>query len=197
MTMRKLIGILGMALGFAVVFGGVIFGNGGIERSFSAYYLTNMRDLFVGVLFITGAFLLSYKGYDFHDNLITSLSGIMAIGIAIFPVEATIPNNIFNFNTTWASALHTITSVSFFLLLSYMSYFRFTKGSSDTKIKKTRNIIYKASALVMAVNLVFGGAYMFLGLFPDSPYFITIIEIIMLNAFGVSWLVKGQAILKD
>lgn len=198
MTLRKAVGILGMSLGFIAVLGGLIFGSGEIEESFSKYYLTNMRDIFVGVLFISGAFLLAYKGYDKVDNIVTNIAGISAIGVAIFPVEVTDPNNLFNLNQFWTEALHLITAIFFFVALSYMSYFQFTKTSGElTKRKKNRNLVYRICAFVMLGSLVIGGFHMFFNFFDGGPYFITIIEIVMLLAFGVSWLVKGEGLLKD
>lgn len=198
MTLRKAVGILGMSLGFIVVLGGFFFGSGEVEGSISEYYLTNMRDIFVGVLFISGAFLLVYKGYDKVDNIITNITGISAIGVAIFPVEVTNPNNVFNLNQSWTETLHLISAIFFFVALSYMSYFQFTKTSGElTKQKKKRNLVYRICAFVILGNLVIGAFHMLFNFFDGVPYLITIIEIVMLLAFGVSWLVKGEGLLKD
>ena len=197
MTLRKAVGILGMSLGFIVVLGGFFFGSGEVEGSISEYYLTNMRDIFVGVLFISGAFLLVYKGYDKVDNIITNITGISAIGVAIFPVEVTNPNNVFNLNQSWTETLHLISAIFFFVALSYMSYFQFTKTSGElTKQKKKRNLVYRICAFVILGNLVIGAFHMLFNFFDGVPYLITIIEIVMLLAFGVSWLVKGEGLLK-
>lgn len=193
MTMRKIVGILGVSLGPLAILFGVLLGTGEIEKNFSSYYLTNVRDLLVGVLFFTGSFLIAYKGYDKHDNITTTIAGISAIGVGIFPIEATIPNNLFNLNTFWASALHLLTAIVFFVSLAYMSYFRFTKTDqkSLSKEKKMRNLIYKICSITIVLSLIFGGIHMFFDFFDGGPIFVNLLQNLMLISFGVSWFIKG------
>ena len=167
LTLRKLIGILGMFLAFICVIGGLIV-TGTIEKSISAYYYTVMRDVMVGVLITSGAFLLTYKGYDFKDNLVSSIAGVSGIRVALFPAEYRI--------------IHLIFAMIFFLSLAYMSYFQFTLGNNK------RNRIYKICGIVIVVSLI---------LFPISksiPYSILILETIMLLSFGFSWYTKGRTL---
>ena len=198
LTLRKLIGILGISLAGLTVAGGLLFGTGHIEGSISAYYLTNMRDLFVGVLAIAGAFLLTYTGYDRTDNIVTSIAGFSAIGVAIFPLEYVPPGSIFNIGYPAVMILHYISAALFFGALAYMSYFQFTKsGSTKTERKETRNLIYRICGHVMFWTLILIGAEAVLPFLDGGYWFILIVEIIILIAFGVSWFVKGEAILAD
>ena len=65
LTLRKTIGLLGLALPVVLAVGGLlIFDPPGLQRSISAYFYTNISQVFVGTLWAIGFFLLSYKGYE-------------------------------------------------------------------------------------------------------------------------------------
>lgn len=197
LTLRKVIGILGVALAGLCVAGGIAFGTGVVESSISAYYLTNMRDLFVGVLIAAGAFLLTYAGYDRTDNILSSIAGVAAIGVAIFPLEFVAPGNLFRLGMPVVGILHYISAAVFFTALAYISYFQFTKsGGTKTHKKEQRNLIYRVSGVVMFGSLVII-ALEAITAFDGGYYFILIMEALMLLAFGASWFVKGEAILAD
>jgi len=53
--------------------------------SISASYYTGARDVFVGLLFVLGSFLLVYKGHSRREDWIANLGGVAAILAAIFP----------------------------------------------------------------------------------------------------------------
>jgi hypothetical protein len=84
LTLRKLIGVLGILLPFACLFGGSLFQNSPVLDSISAYYHSNMRDILTGLLVGVSLFLITYKGYELRDTLLAILSGIAGLGIAIF-----------------------------------------------------------------------------------------------------------------
>lgn len=196
LTLRKVIGILGMSLAGLCVLGGILFGTGNVEGSISAYYLTNMRDLFVGVLIASGVFLLTYTGYDATDNILSNIAGSAAISIAIFPMDYVAPGNILNLQVPTVAILHYISAAVFFITLAYMSYFQFTKGASNTKRKQQRNMIYRGSGIIIFGCLVLA-ALRLLSPTVGGQYVTLIIETIMLLAFGIAWFVKGEAILTD
>ena len=54
--------------------------------SLSASYYTRARDVFVGLLFILGAFLLVYQGHTKTENWIANLGGLAAVLAALFPM---------------------------------------------------------------------------------------------------------------
>ena len=85
LTLRKLIGFLGAGLPFVLAVGGFLFFQEDIQKSMSAYYYTGMRNVFVGVLFVLGFFLLSYRGYERKDDIAGDLAFLFALGVAIFP----------------------------------------------------------------------------------------------------------------
>lgn len=90
LTLRKLIGILGILLPFACLLGGSLLQNAPVLDSISAYYHSNMRDVLTGLLVGVSLFLITYKGYESRDTLVAILSGIAGLGIAIFPCESRI-----------------------------------------------------------------------------------------------------------
>jgi hypothetical protein len=60
-----------------------------IQTSMSAYYHTDMRDVFVGVLCAVGFSLLYYKGFSRSEDWALNAGGIFALGIAVFPINPT------------------------------------------------------------------------------------------------------------
>ena len=77
--MRQAIGVAGMALPLGCYLAGLLFSGLGLQNSISAYYYTNVRDVFVGILVCVGLFLLAYKGHERIDNLATSISSLFAL----------------------------------------------------------------------------------------------------------------------
>jgi hypothetical protein len=141
--------------------------------------------------------LITYVGYDKLDNIITTLSGIFGLGIVLFPckvhwIEAGTHVGFFQLPIQTSNIIHTACAALFFLLLAYNSAFLFTKSSGEmTEQKKIRNKIYKFCGWGMiAVELCFA----IMVIIPTPGWVTMIIEIILLHLFGLSWLVKGEAI---
>lgn len=57
------------------------------QPSISAYYWTHdtERNLFVGVLWAVGVFLVLYKGYTQLEDWVLNVAGVCAVGISLFP----------------------------------------------------------------------------------------------------------------
>jgi len=205
LTMRRFIGVLGIALPIIVVLGGFIEDGFVIQGSISGYYYTNMRDFFVGLLCIVALFLISYQGYERVDNLVGNLSGIFALGMVFFPTAMysgkVIKVGIFLINDNISEYIHLTFGTLFFLALSYNSFFLFTKRQPGklNKEKRRRNFIYRVCGIVMILSIVFLIVYkVFMNDSLLSKMYPTLIaESIALIAFGVSWLVKGNTFFKD
>ena len=91
--------------------------------------------------------------------------------------------------------LHSICAITFFALLAYNSFFLFTKGSENpTKQKKIRNFIYRGCAIGMVIGSI---VCSLLNKITDIPNMTMIMEIILLQFFGISWLTKGEVFFKD
>ena len=91
-TLRKLIGVLGIILPLLmVIFKYISEKSAVIEFSISDYYDNGSAGyVLVGVLFVLGFFLLSYKGYEKIDDRASDVGCIASLGIALFPTTSTI-----------------------------------------------------------------------------------------------------------
>lgn len=204
LTLRKLIGILGMLLPFACLLGGSLFLNGPVLDSISAYYHSNIRDILTGLLVGASLFLLSYRGYERRDMIVAIVSGIAGLGIAIFPcasrIEPSSAVGVFRLTPPIAGYLHYGSSALFFILLGINSFFLFTLGDKEkwTKSKSIRNGIYRACGLVIFASLLtLAILSIILGNELLATIWTFIFETVMLLAFGISWLVKGETLFAD
>ena len=200
LTLRKVIGLLGLALPFVLSFGAFAVFQQALQSSISYYYWTGMRDVFVGTLFAIGFFLLSYQGYERADNIAGNLACLFAVGVALFPTmqsdgAAGLPRAL--------SIVHFICAAAFFGTLIYFCLVLFTKTKKrgrPTRQKLIRNRIYRGCGYLMAACILLTFVFflvppVYAALAPYSPVYW--LEAIAIIAFGVSWLVKGEAILKD
>ena len=143
-ALRRLIGVLGILLPFILMFGGYVFAGLLPKVTISNYYYTNMRDFFIGLLFTISMFLITYKGYERIDIIITSLSGIAGLGIAVFPgldyKQIISITGIFQLDSAVSYNIHLVCVSLFFMLLAVNSIFLFTlprgKGTEKTRNKK-------------------------------------------------------------
>jgi hypothetical protein len=206
LNLRRAIGFLGILLPIAVVSGALIYGSvQGILPSISDYYYSSTREIFVATLCVMGAFMLSYNGYDIRDIISSKICGFAAFGIAFFPTPAdagVIPCLSLIKNAHLAGIIHFSCAGILFLTFSYMSIFLFRKTSDKANMseqKKKRNEVYKYAGLAIITCILLVAVYkIFLTNTPVKnldPIFW--LEVVMLWAFGISWIVKGNAILAD
>ncbi len=201
LTLRKAIGILGMALPFTVSLGARILFHTGIQSSISSYYYTGMRDVFVGSLFAIGFFMLSYRGYERRDDIAGDLVCCFAIGVALFPIA---PEGTVTSSARLIGYAHLVSAALFFLTLMYFSLYLFTKTDPDkspSKRKLQRNKIYRACGYTMGACIALIVIYYLLpsklGALLETYKPVYWLEAIAILAFGISWFTKGEAILKD
>lgn len=201
LTLRKIVGILGTSFPFMLFFGAVIFFGTGIQSSMSSYYHTGMRDVFVGTLCVIGFFLLSYRGYERADDIAGDLGCVFAACVALFP---TTPDAQITDVARIMGYIHLAFSALFFLVLIYFSLFLFTKTNSNltpSRRKNQRNRIYKICGYTMSFCIVLIVVYSLLpsdvtlSVSTYTPVFW--FEGIAVVAFGISWVTKGEALLKD
>ena len=191
---RNLAGFLGMILPWLSLIGAFIVAKSiGVPKNFwsglsisETYYVT---PALTGVLTTASIVLMCYDGYDWRDNVITTISGFFGLCIVLFPVRcAAAPELVgfFQLPVDVSNVIHCASSIIFFTLLSINCLFLFTLGESNTKQKKFRNAVYRFCGIGMLVDLA-------LMLIPVKFFAKTfIIEAVALTFFGVSWLVKGQ-----
>lgn len=199
LSLRKAVGIIGFALPFVLAFGKILFQGPGIQDSISGYYYTDMGNVFVGSLCAIGVFLMSCRGYDRRDEIAGYLACVFAIGVALFPTTPYV-------GATSLDKLIGILHLSFagllFATFAYFSLKLFTKTAPDrnpTRRKLQRNTVYRVCGYTIV-------ACIFLLLVVALPPVKTIVErltpvfwleSVAVVAFGVSWLTKGETILKD
>ena len=208
LTVRKLIGILGFFLPAILVLGSFLFGACcQIQPSISNYYHTIMRDVFVGYMCSLSIFLLSYKGYDWVDRLVSALAGTFGLTLALLPTTFKIPILPCNISCDvsrpgWIGTVHLIAAGLFLLSLACFSLFLFTKGeTTPTPQKLIRNKIYRGCGFIMLACIATLIVFFALPPSVSSPMLkfkpVYWLETIAIMPFGVSWLVKGEVILQD
>lgn len=139
LSLRKAIGYIGIALPFVLAFGNLLLPKKpGMPGSISAYYYTNMGNVFVGSLCAIGIFLFSYRGYDEKDNRAGNLACLFALGVAMFPPTPE-PDLSMSQNITGPHIIgifHQIFAASLFLTLAYFCLKLFTKSKETDPIQE-------------------------------------------------------------
>ncbi|MCK5401543.1 MAG: hypothetical protein KAJ28_07895 [Flavobacteriaceae bacterium] len=205
---RKIIGLLGVLLPVLVV---VFYGD--FLSSISHYYYTKSSVFFISILFAFGILLISYKGYErdkkneiLSDNVITHIGGIAVLIVVFFPTSCLDSNSLEIFNmcsskdyplfghsNTIINAIHLISAGIFLFIMGWMSIYRFTKGSD-----KSKNKMYKFFGYVVWISigvlLIEFVIEQFNSDFKITNYDVFILETISVFSFGISWLIKGEAI---
>ena len=196
--MRIMIGILGILLPWLVVL--ITWSWPGSISS--TYYSVCAVGTFMVVLGSAGILLINYKGYERIDDITATIAGIFGICICIFPMlygpDPSLHVGAFNLPSNVSNIVHCVTAALFFATLSFMSIFLFTKSIGEkTKQKKIKNVIYIVCGIGMITSFALFGLKLIPGI--NIPNLTWIIEAIALFFFGISWVVKSDAIpwLKD
>jgi hypothetical protein len=193
---RRAIGVIGIALPFVLLIGAWALDGLGVQGSISDYYYSVMRNVFVGSMVANGVFFLSYR-YARADAALAALIGLAAIGVALFPTTPVLPTP----GQIALGTVHFVSATVFFLALAGYSFFIFTRTDPCrpmTPEKRMRNVLYRVSgilivvcmALIALVNLLPTDAI-------DDLQPVFWLETVASVSFGVSWLVKGETLLKD
>jgi hypothetical protein len=185
---------------------------GSVRDSLSDYINIKSREVFIVMLLIVAWCLIKYNGYDFIDNLVGKLAGLFALGVLFFSNNA----------GGWQSVVHFVSATGLFLVFAFICLFLFTKTkesppnnlwhtiksfrfgiikSNDPymRLKKKRNKVYVACGVAMLVSMLLTVLYNLFwqdtGISVIKP--VLVLEWLMIWAFAISWLVKGQIILSD
>ena len=214
-TMRRSIGILGITLPLILLAGSFQFGGcEEVQMSISAYYHTNMRNIFVGFNCAVALFLFAYRGHDWMDNLAGYLGCIFVLGLAFLPCTISTPVQPClippSAQNSLVGKLHNLSALLYFIILIVYALFLFPKTHMDmvtgekmfmARQKKKRNVIYYICGSIMTVSLILIIAYMWFldNLYPGLEHLNPVfwLESIVLLSFGVSWLTKGQLFFRD
>ena len=197
LRVRNLCGILGIVLPWLALFSAGIAEHPSNEWWWSISATYYQSPALVGVLVPASIVLITYVGYNTVDNVVTSLSGIFGLGIVLFPCEvswldANARVGFFQLPMHISNMVHTFCAAVFFILLAYNSICLFTKsGGEPTDRKLMRNKVYRICGWgMLACELAFAIAV----LRPTPGYTTMLVEIVLLHLFGISWLVKGEAV---
>ena len=192
-ALRRAVGIVAIALPFLVSIPAAFFCHE-VKGSISDYYYTCMGHVFTGSLCAIGLFMFCCRGYDRQDVIASQFSALCAAGVAFFPCEG---------RAQW---FHYGCAALLFATLAYFCLGLFTQSRGLKTLRKIqRNRIYIfcgwgiiLSMAVMAIHTIAAKAWSDLGPPPPKISHITFIfETTSLLCFGIAWLIKGEAILKD
>ena len=164
--------------------------------SISASYYTDARDYFVGMLFIVGAFLISYNGHDDRQAFASTLAGVGAFGIALFPTacdSCTSAIACASCASSLKSTLHIISAVTMFAVLAYFCLGPFRRANKHNRGFLRRKKIYGLCGWTIIIVLLIAILH---SLFkPDSTLPVLLYaETIALWAFGLAWFVSGKIV---
>lgn len=216
LTLRNLIGFSGILLPLLLAVApqsptGYFLG---LQPTISDYYYTDRGDVLVVALSVLGVFLITYKGYNRIERVLTFLAGICCTGIAFVPTRAGCQDCAFSVHTNSGGLFgvlvgtgwHFVLSTAFFLSLAVMSLVFFTRGGDQSPLqpqdgrrsqKAKRNIVYKVCGWIIIASIGLMGLYFLIRPDLDGFPFIFILQSVAVFAFGISWLTKGQTLWPD
>ena len=155
------------------------------------YFTYEAGPVFMIILGASSFLLMSYKGYDKQDDMVSTVAGIFGLMICLFPTSPTFNPSLqyigtFQLPVNICSTIHMTSALIFFALLAYNSMFLFTKTDGNMTVgKKRRNIVFRICAIGMLASFL-------LMLLPDFYIKVWLVEMIALVFFGVSWLTKAN-----
>ena len=202
-NLRKLIGLIGILMPCALLAYTLLDPECNIVlKSISAYYHSKAGHIFSACSLVIGVVIWNTIKYP-EDKWLYRLAAVLAIIIGFVPncQDGSIGGCIIRQNKIdWINWIHLGSAIIFFVLLSYLVYFRFTK-SEDAEIsyaKQNRNRVFRICGIVMMVTMVLIAisATIMKGKW-DSLRPIFVGETIMLFAFSYAWLIKGQFWMKE
>lgn len=187
-ALRILIGASGVLLPFLLIIGKLVSENSfTIEFSVSDYYDNKTAgDILVGILFVLGFFLMTYKGYDKTDNRAANLGCIFALGVALCPTTS---------HNHTIHILHFVFAVLLFSIFIFFSIhlFRKTGPGRRTKQKNNRNKVYLICGIIMILCIVCIAISMIWLEESSIKYHLVFwLESIALISFGISWVTKAE-----
>lgn len=202
---RNALGILGVAMPIMLIMAG-LFSQDGVQTSLSDYFHTTSRDIFVGCLFAMGVFLISYRGYQradgewISDDLIATIAGLSAFGIALFPNKGpvlafeTVAQEAVGF--TISPIFHFGSALLFYLCMSLFCYIKFTKNASPARRRiyiACGHAIWASGLSIALFSYLKNSGSPAVQDYVVRHNIIFWVEAVGIWAFALSWLVKGKA----
>src|SRR5256885_23306 len=106
--------------------------------------------MLVGTLCAIGIVLACHKGPQIMDWLVSVVAGLFCIGIALFPTTPKFATPV----EEMIGKLHYTFAAIFFVAITVMVLFLFTKGDTNDPSKRRRNAVYWFCGLVMLICVV-------------------------------------------
>ncbi len=196
-TVRRLrlgIGVVGVALPVVLVAGHtLVTGRLTLLSSLSAYYFTELRDVFVGSLCAIGVFLVSYR-HRRLDDLLSTIAGALAIVVALFPAATQQPGSAITSGDVVVGRVHQVAAAALFVILALFCHVLFPRRDPGAVHTRVRTGLYHACGGLILTAIAVGLASNAL---PEStrdvlrPLFWC--ETVAVLAFGVAWFAKGES----
>jgi hypothetical protein len=158
--------------------------------SISASYYTGARDLFVGLLFILGAFLLVYKGHTPLEDWIANLGALAAVIAALCPTACDLcPCSL-------TSTIHLLAGIVLFGVTAYFCLGPFRQAAKDKDwIKAQRRVkFYAICGYAIIACLVILGVVELAMTAELKKAWVPIFwgEFVMLWIFSAAWIVAAK-----
>jgi cytochrome b561 len=196
---RQLIGYLGLVLPFLLyVLAGLRHTDDltdwAVLPSISAYYYTGAVAVFIGVIAALSLFLFTYRGYQgvAADRVVGSIGGAGAVGVILFPTTSPSSSLTLPWWGNWMAVIHYSCGAALFVsfILFAIWLFRqseFAERSERPRDKRWRDDLCLGCGVVMIVAIAWAGWAGYQG---GSIFYQ---ESVAIEAFAISWLVKGEA----
>lgn len=194
-TLRIGMAALAIALPFLLWIVGHILADLPLQGSMSAYYHAGggaVRDVFVGILFAIGFFLMLYKGFTIFENWALNLAGFFLLIVAAVPMAWGCGDACPKFS--W----HGTAAVLFFLSIAYVCIFR-SKDTLGLISDPARARLYEKAYKILGGLMIASPAIAFILKFvlqpdPRKGSVIFFIEATGVIIFGSYWLLKSKEI---
>jgi hypothetical protein len=150
----------------------------------SNYHQFYMRDIFVGVLFILAAFLITYQGESVKENILSSLAGICAIIVALAPCY---DKDFFIY--------HYVAAIGLFFIFMLFCFSIFPNATPDhtedmlLPLHRAQRRTYRICGTIILICLLTCGMLKYV---KHEGNLVFWFESLMLWAFGISWLASGK-----
>jgi hypothetical protein len=212
LLIRKLVGIIGIALPLVLIAGEAFFLRGPVEvrGSLSAYYHTDMRDVFVGALSVIGFLLLTYMAgqRNTFDFWLSCVAGAAVLGVTFLPTQrpglseddprcgvTPEPTGCSPVQQAWGetlvSVLHFVAAFVFIVALAAICFlFAHRARVFDRNLAVARFTAGCGWAIVAALAWIGPGMVVDLQIGPLTALYVG--EVVSVWAFGAAWLVKGR-----
>ena len=198
---RTAIGVLGIALPLIAILSSLAQGRP-LENSISAYYYREVRDVFVGILWVIGVFLFFYR-YRPHDPehppagtvresirsgqadaWLGKLAGAAAVFVAVFPTsQEGVPLDV-----PLIGRVHGFAALILFTCLALFPLLLFSQSALHRRRYKTYGwVMLGLLALTVAFVIAPEGVQQRLASW--NP--ILVLETLLILVFGISWFDKG------